>query len=386
MAIGTLLSDRGLSVLDCNKRRNDGACQKFPEFSPVCVYHATGENNQCVISCLYIKIPSSKSKKVHSHLTFLVFSRMARRDSCSLCGGLRLCFAAFLCLAIGGCHAFRISVPALPRVLKFLAKRHDRLGHRFSAQHPATTPDYLRSSSAVTPEIIDSLWSWNMRNTGISPSWKAYVGKWDHYKVSSLEKATSVCVDPETWASGTLRKCLRQKSDDDSAFELWSVFEDGASGDFAQGALLRREADGHKELRYTFVQKPWRMTRLSGMFPGKYPPGWPDEADALRVTIVKPGSATFSGVPYMPTLQQVRPFLVVRCRDVFGMHRFDKYTHACIHAYIHTYIRTYIYIHIHTYVSMYTNTCIHIYIHTCMHTYIYTNTCIHVCVCTYMHA
>ena len=125
------------------------------------------------------------------------------------------------------------------------------------------------------------------------------MGVWTHYNASALEKQP---VQPTPWTSGMLAKNLRLSESRDS-FDLWSVLEQSAVGLFHGGNLPARPIDQHRDLRTTFTQKPWRMSRLRSMLPRtSYPDAWPDEADVCRVTIVRPDACTFSGVPYLPPL------------------------------------------------------------------------------------
>jgi len=125
--------------------------------------------------------------------------------------------------------------------------------------------------------------------------WATHIGVWRHYNASGLAEQP---IFPIPWTSGRLAKNLRLSDGD--TFDLWSVLESSAAGLFNGGNLPNRTSDLHRDLRATFTQKPWRMTRLRSLLPSSYPCTWPEEADVLRVTIVRPGACTIAcGMMYV---------------------------------------------------------------------------------------
>ena len=139
---------------------------------------------------------------------------------------------------------------------------------------------------------IDPDFSWIQRETGITPDWSVGLGFWSHFAVPELEKNP---LHPTPWTSGKMLKFLRKLNE--TAFELHSVYQPQAVGDWLKGFMKERQ-DGNQEHQHIFHQTPYRITTIPA-------DNLPNEMFAnSRVTIVQPQAATFSGSIWMPDPQQ----------------------------------------------------------------------------------
>ena len=96
------------------------------------------------------------------------------------------------------------------------------------------------------------------------------------------------------YTEGYMRKHLR--SVNETAFELWSVYQPAARGAWLQG-LMNLRNDQNWEHTYLFTATPYRINY-------KPIPNLPD-GSTTRVFIVKPGSATLHGTMHLPTIDEI---------------------------------------------------------------------------------
>lgn len=155
----------------------------------------------------------------------------------------------------------------------------------------------------LTYTPVDADFSWEKRRTGVTDYWKAGLAIWSHYNRTALEavahntQTNGAACAPLPWASGRMIKCLRQINE--TAFELHSVYEPSAVGDwFNKGLAMRtrQRTDGLMEHGHVFLKTPYRVSNL----PTKLPEHWPGAASTSRVTIVQPDAATVSCPRWLP--------------------------------------------------------------------------------------
>eukprot|EP00521_Asterionellopsis_glacialis_P013792 CAMPEP_0195304214 /NCGR_PEP_ID=MMETSP0707-20130614/34065_1 /TAXON_ID=33640 /ORGANISM="Asterionellopsis glacialis, Strain CCMP134" /LENGTH=431 /DNA_ID=CAMNT_0040367969 /DNA_START=198 /DNA_END=1493 /DNA_ORIENTATION=+ len=185
------------------------------------------------------------------------------------------------------------------------------------------------SASSKNWSPVPPDYNWKHRRTGIRPEWSANFGTWFHYRPRALtssswwrrQKNGILVCNPRPWTVGRMCKFLRQvvdasskkKDDDDASFELKSVYERSAKGDWAKGFIRRRDrktmGDDVQlwEMGHVFHKTPYRITTLPSVLP---PSLCNDEEeddvgyDASRATIVMPDGCTVSGPRWLPTIQQ----------------------------------------------------------------------------------
>ena len=106
---------------------------------------------------------------------------------------------------------------------------------------------------------VDQDYNWNYRQTGIQRDWTVGLALWSHYNASAL---SSTSIQPIPWTSGRMLKFLRQGvGEDDSSFELRSVYEKAATGRWLEGFLEERP-DGLMTHGHVFAKTPFRVTQL----------------------------------------------------------------------------------------------------------------------------
>ena len=143
----------------------------------------------------------------------------------------------------------------------------------------------------ATAYKVDQDFSWIQRETGITPDWSVGLGFWSHFTAVELENHP---LNPTPWTAGKMLKFLRQLNE--TAFELHSVYQPQAVGDWLKGFMKERQ-DGNQEHKHIFHQTPYRITTIPAS-------NLPNEMFAnSRVTIVQPQAATFSGTIWIPAPQ-----------------------------------------------------------------------------------
>jgi hypothetical protein len=119
--------------------------------------------------------------------------------------------------------------------------------------------------------------AWQNRLTGVTYEWTSGIGYWQHYDVTSLSNDFNI-----PYTQGVMRKHLRCLNE--SAFELWSVYEPSATGIWLEGYMRLDRKDKNWDHSYLFKRTPYRIN--VNPFPSLT-----SEA-STRVFLVKPGSAT----------------------------------------------------------------------------------------------
>ena len=150
----------------------------------------------------------------------------------------------------------------------------------------------------ITPSwrAVDPDFNWNKRRTGISKQWTSGLALWSHFNATELEQT-----HPQPWTSGYMVKFLKQVNE--SAFELYSVYEEDAVGLWLKGeGFLGKRKDGLLDQGYLFTKTPYRIARL----PARVPEPLKQKAALTRATIVQPDAATFSGPRWLPSVKQLR--------------------------------------------------------------------------------
>jgi hypothetical protein len=155
----------------------------------------------------------------------------------------------------------------------------------------------------LTFSPVDPDFSWEKRRTGVTDYWKAGLAVWAHYNRTALENvshktSTSATCHPIPWTTGLMLKCLRQINE--TAFELHSVYEPSAVGNWMGGAMKTRPQDGLMEHGHVFLKTPYRVSYM----PMQLPDHWPEDASSSRVTIVQPDAATVSCPRWLPNDEQ----------------------------------------------------------------------------------
>lgn len=166
-------------------------------------------------------------------------------------------------------------------------------------------------------------YSWKNRRTGISKKWTNGLAIWSHYRPHALSKASDVDLAntshgeldkheetkgrfPIPWTSGKMCKSLRQIRG--NAFELCSVYEKEACGDWAKGRMIERSSlDTHMQHGHIFEKTPNRVTSLPFNLPD-CDEATTELASASQVTIVEKNRATFSGPRWLPSQSQANLF------------------------------------------------------------------------------
>lgn len=130
--------------------------------------------------------------------------------------------------------------------------------------------------------------AWENRQTGVVSSWTSAIGFWQHYD------ATQFCNEPRKppFTQGYMRKHLRAVNE--TAFELWSVYQPHATGRWLEGLMRHDRRDKNWDHGYLFLARPYRIN-LNPL------PNLPD-GSTTRVFIVKPGSATLHGTMHLSTV------------------------------------------------------------------------------------
>lgn len=98
-----------------------------------------------------------------------------------------------------------------------------------------------------------------------------------------------------------MSKFLRQVSSNDQSFELLSVYEESAKGDWGKGWIQQRTVDDLWKMGHVFEKTPYRVTALPSILPNDI---IQEGGDRSRVTIVCPDSCTVSGPRWLPTPAQ----------------------------------------------------------------------------------
>lgn len=93
-----------------------------------------------------------------------------------------------------------------------------------------------------------------------------------------------------------------------SSFELYSVYEKKACGNWCKGFMKERDLDGHMEHGHVFHQTSNRVSSIPGVSLPNINNETMQKASTSQVTIVKTDSATFSGPRWIPTQEQARCF------------------------------------------------------------------------------
>lgn len=145
-----------------------------------------------------------------------------------------------------------------------------------------------RRSQEIGPEF-----SWDNRQTGIVPTWTSGIGFWQHYDIRCCTQLSNESLVPYT--QGYMRKHLRYVNE--TAFELWSVYQPQATGGWLQGLMSHNRHDNNFDHSYLFSAKPYRINHNPL-------PNLPD-GSTTRVFIVKPGSATLHGTIHLPTVEEI---------------------------------------------------------------------------------
>lgn len=182
---------------------------------------------------------------------------------------------------------------------------------RVAVVSSSVTP-WWDDASFVSPlewKSVDPDFSWNQRQTGIVPEWRACFGQWQHCNDTALNKSSSstTMMDshfPVPWTQGLMCKFLRQQNS--ASFELCSLCEPEAAGLWMQEGMPTRPNDGLLQNKCTFRQTPFRVTQLPFL---QLPSGFPDAARQSRVTVVQPMAATFSGMRWLPTCLELQTLI-----------------------------------------------------------------------------
>lgn len=158
-------------------------------------------------------------------------------------------------------------------------------------------------------EKLDPEYSWVNRQTGVQSQWTSGIGFWQHYDVTTIaaqlragEAAGSNDQEQQEqsrksivpFTQGYMRKHLRQVND--TAFELWSVYQPSAVGHWLTGLMSHSRHDHNWDHSYLFSQTPYRINHNPL-------PNLPD-GSTTRVFLVKPGSATLHGTMHLPTVAE----------------------------------------------------------------------------------
>mmetsp|Transcript_34054 Transcript_34054/g.82596 ORF Transcript_34054/g.82596 Transcript_34054/m.82596 type:complete len:433 (+) Transcript_34054:181-1479(+) len=172
------------------------------------------------------------------------------------------------------------------------------------------------TSSEASWKPVSSDYNWSHRRTGTRPDWSPYFGNWLHYRPSELlsnDKSSNIVIEGKhvrPWTVGRMCKFLRQKDDSgkDEAFELKSIYEESAKGDWAKGFIEKRINTADREddvplwqLGHIFNKTPYRVTALPCSLPPKLEGVG---AESSRVTIVMPDGCTVSGPRWLPTNEE----------------------------------------------------------------------------------
>jgi hypothetical protein len=152
-------------------------------------------------------------------------------------------------------------------------------------------------------QTVDPDYSWDKRRTGVAPAWTAGLGEWSHYRAADLDAGSN----PQPWTRGRMCKFLRKV--DEASFELHSVYEKHAKGLWLADVIKERP-DGYFDHNFTFVKTPYRAMKMPPFF-SLLPPDLAaiEAAQTSQATIVKPDSATFAGIRFLPTVEQGRALL-----------------------------------------------------------------------------
>ena len=154
---------------------------------------------------------------------------------------------------------------------------------------------------------VDSDFSWETRQTGVTPFWKPGLGKWTHFKPKDSVFQSRLPAIP--WTEGYMCKSLRQLNE--SAFELLSVYEPDALGmwfRFALDPAKPNREDGNLQHGHTFVKTDYRVTfGIPSVLPESMDPAsLPIGFNSSRATIVQPNGATVSCPRWLPSQEQAK--------------------------------------------------------------------------------
>lgn len=136
--------------------------------------------------------------------------------------------------------------------------------------------------------------SWNNRATGILPYWTSGLGFWQHYDVTTITSDSFSTSSPFPYTQGYMRKHLRLVNE--TAFELWSVYQPEARGGWLAGLMSHNRMDGNWHHSYLFQYRPYRIN------PNPLP-NLPD-GSTTRVFLVGE-DATLHGTMHLPTISEL---------------------------------------------------------------------------------
>jgi len=175
------------------------------------------------------------------------------------------------------------------------------LGASSEASSSATTSRWWKDPKMKWTQVPRD-YNWKKRRTGVRPQWTAQLGHWKHYKAPQISNSQEhILRNPKPWTQGRMYKFLRQASSTDRSFELLSVYEESAKGDWGKGWIQQRSVDDLWQMGHLFEKTAHRITTLPSILPDDM---IREGADQSQVTIVCPDGCTVSGPRWLPTPAQ----------------------------------------------------------------------------------